>query len=186
MTERESPSHIAELASKNEVFTSYIGMGWYDTVCPAPIQRNVFENPVWYTSYTPYQAEVSQGRLEALLNFQTVICELTGLPLANCSLLDEATAAAEAVTMFHGSRSRAQVKAEANTVFVDENVFASTLAVIHTRMIPQGIQVVVGDYKKIRVHAGRVRRHRTVPRTRMVRSRTIRNSWPVRAPPEPR
>lgn len=148
MTEREFAEHIAELASKNEVFTSYIGMGWYDTVCPAPIQRNVFENPVWYTSYTPYQAEVSQGRLEALLNFQTVICELTGLPLANCSLLDEATAAAEAVTMFHGSRSRAQVKAEANTVFVDENVFASTLAVIHTRMIPQGIQVEVGDYKK--------------------------------------
>ena len=141
MTEREFAEHIAELASKNEVFTSYIGMGWYDTVCPAPIQRNVFENPVWYTSYTPYQAEVSQGRLEALLNFQTVISELTGLPLTNCSLLDEATAAAEAVTMFHGSRSRAQVKAEANTVFIDENVFASTLAVIHTRMIPQGIQV---------------------------------------------
>ena len=92
MTEREFAEHIAELASKNEVFTSYIGMGWYDTVCPAPIQRNVFENPVWYTSYTPYQAEVSQGRLEALLNFQTVIAELTGLPLANCSLLDEATA----------------------------------------------------------------------------------------------
>ena len=148
MTEREFAEHIAELASKNEVFTSYIGMGWYDTVCPAPIQRNVFENPVWYTSYTPYQAEVSQGRLEALLNFQTVISELTGLPLTNCSLLDEATAAAEAVTMFHGSRSRAQVKAEANTVFIDENVFASTLAVIHTRMVPQGIQVVVGDYKK--------------------------------------
>ena len=148
MTEREFAEHIAELASKNEVFTSYIGMGWYDTVCPAPIQRNVFENPVWYTSYTPYQAEVSQGRLEALLNFQTVISELTGLPLTNCSLLDEATAAAEAVTMFHGSRSRAQVKAEANTVFIDENVFASTLAVIHTRMVPQGIRVVVGDYKK--------------------------------------
>ncbi len=145
---RTGAEHIAELASKNEVFTSYIGMGWYDTVCPAPIQRNVFENPVWYTSYTPYQAEVSQGRLEALLNFQTVISELTGLPLTNCSLLDEATAAAEAVTMFHGSRSRAQVKAEANTVFIDENVFASTLAVIHTRMVPQGIQVVVGDYKK--------------------------------------
>ena len=112
--------------------------GWYDTVCPAPIQRNVFENPVWYTSYTPYQAEVSQGRLEALLNFQTVISELTGLPLTNCSLLDEATAAAEAVTMFHGSRSRAQVKAEANTVFIDENVFASTLAVIHTPHGPAG------------------------------------------------
>lgn len=81
MTEREFAEHIAELASKNEVFTSYIGMGWYDTICPAPIQRNVFENPVWYTSYTPYQAEVSQGRLEALLNFQTVISELTALPL---------------------------------------------------------------------------------------------------------
>lgn len=147
MTEREFAEHIAELASKNEVFTSYIGMGWYDTVCPAPIQRNVFENPVWYTSYTPYQAEVSQGRLEALLNFQTVICELTGLPLANCSLLDEATAAAEAATMFYGSRSRAQVKAGANTLFVDEKVFESTLAVIHTRMIPQGINVVTGNYK---------------------------------------
>ena len=147
MTEREFAEHIAELASKNEVFTSYIGMGWYDTICPAPIQRNVFENPVWYTSYTPYQAEVSQGRLEALLNFQTVIAELTGLPLANCSLLDEATAAAEAVTMFYGSRSRAQVKAGANTLFVDENIFPSTLAVIHTRMIPQGIQIVTGDYR---------------------------------------
>lgn len=147
MTEREFAEHINELASKNEVFTSYIGMGWYDTVCPAPIQRNVFENPVWYTSYTPYQAEVSQGRLEALLNFQTVICDLTGLPLANCSLLDEATAAAEAATMFFGARSRAQVKAGANVLFVDEKVFASTLAVIHTRAIPQGMKIVTGDYK---------------------------------------
>ena len=147
MTEREFAEHINELASKNEVFTSYIGMGWYDTVCPAPIQRNVFENPVWYTSYTPYQAEVSQGRLEALLNFQTVICDLTGLPLANCSLLDEATAAAEAATMFFGARSRAQVKAGANVLFVDEKVFASTLAVIHTRTIPQGMKIVTGDYK---------------------------------------
>ena len=147
MTEREFAEHINELASKNEVFTSYIGMGWYDTVCPAPIQRNVFENPVWYTSYTPYQAEVSQGRLEALLNFQTVICDLTALPLANCSLLDEATAAAEAATMFFGARSRAQVKAGANVLFVDEKVFASTLAVIHTRAIPQGMKIVTGDYK---------------------------------------
>ena len=146
MTERECAEHINELASKNEVFTSYIGMGWYDTICPAPIQRNVFENPVWYTSYTPYQAEVSQGRLEALINFQTVICDLTGLPLTNCSLLDEATAAAEAMTMFHGARSRAQVKAGANTLFVDNQVFASTLAVIHTRAIPQGVKIVTGDY----------------------------------------
>lgn len=146
MTEREFAEHINELASKNEVFTSYIGMGWYDTICPAPIQRNVFENPVWYTSYTPYQAEVSQGRLEALINFQTVICDLTRLPLTNCSLLDEATAAAEAMTMFHGARSRAQVKAGANTLFVDNQVFASTLAVIHTRAIPQGVKIVTGDY----------------------------------------
>ena len=147
MTERKFAEHIAELAGKNKIFTSYIGMGWYDTVCPAPILRNVFENPAWYTSYTPYQAEISQGRLEALLNFQTVICELTGLPLTNCSLLDEATAAAEAATMFHGTRSRAQAKAGANTLFVDEHVFESTKAVIHTRMKPQGIEVVTGDFK---------------------------------------
>lgn len=147
MTEREFAEHIAELASKNEIFTSYIGMGWYDTICPAPVARNVFENPAWYTSYTPYQAEVSQGRLEALFNFQTVICDLTALPLTNCSLLDEATAAAEAATMFHNARSRAQVKAGANTLFVDEKVFPSTLAVLRTRMVPQGIEVVTGDYK---------------------------------------
>lgn len=147
MTERELAEHLAELASKNEVFTSYIGMGWYDTVCPAPVQRNVFENPVWYTSYTPYQAEISQGRLEALLNFQTVVCELTGLPLTNCSLLDEATAGAEAASMLYATRSRAQVKEEANILFVDENVFSSTLAVINTRMQPQGIEVVTGNYK---------------------------------------
>jgi glycine dehydrogenase len=147
MSEREYAEHLSELASKNQVFTSYIGMGWYDTVCPAPIQRNVLENPVWYTSYTPYQAEVSQGRLEALLNFQTVICELTGLPLSNCSLLDEATAAAEAATMFYNTRSRAQIKAEASTLFVDINVFESTLAVIHTRMISQDVKVITGDYR---------------------------------------
>jgi glycine dehydrogenase len=147
MTEREFAEHISELASKNKVVTSYIGMGWYDTVCPAPIRRNVFENPVWYTSYTPYQAEVSQGRLEALFNFQTVICELTGMPLANSSLLDEATAAAEAATMLHATRSREQEKAGASLLFVDENVFASTQAVIRTRMEPQGIEVVTGDYR---------------------------------------
>ena len=147
MTEREYAEHIAELGSKNEIFTSYIGMGWYDTITPAPIQRNVLENPVWYTSYTPYQAEISQGRLEALLNFQTMICDLTALPLTNCSLLDEATAGAEAATMLHGARSRSQVKDGANTLFVDQHVFVSTLAVLHTRMKPQGIKIVRGDYK---------------------------------------
>ena len=147
MTEREFAEHIGELASKNNLFTSYIGMGWYDTICPAPIFRNVFENPVWYTSYTPYQAEISQGRLEALLNFQTMICELTGLPLANCSLLDEATAAAEAATMFYATRTREQIKSGANVLFVDEKVFESTLAVLQTRMKPQGITILTGDYK---------------------------------------
>ncbi len=149
MSEREYAEHIAELASRNEIFTSYIGMGWYDTVTPAPILRNVFENPCWYTSYTPYQAEISQGRLEALLNFQTMVTDLTGLPLSNCSLLDEATAAAEAANMMFGSRSRDQVKNEANVLFVDEKVFESTKAVIHTRVIPQGMQILSGDYKTV-------------------------------------
>ncbi|MDR1781281.1 MAG: aminomethyl-transferring glycine dehydrogenase [Tannerella sp.] len=150
MTEREFAEHIAALASENKAFTSYIGMGWYDTVCPAPIQRNVFENPAWYTSYTPYQAEVSQGRLEALFNFQTVVCELTGMALANCSLLDEATAAAEAATMLYATRNREQVAAGANVLFVDEYVLPSTLAVIRTRMAPQGIEVVVDDYRRFK------------------------------------
>ncbi|MDR2234233.1 MAG: aminomethyl-transferring glycine dehydrogenase [Tannerella sp.] len=146
MTEREYAEHIAELASRNEIFTSYIGMGWYDTVSPAPILRNVFENPAWYTSYTPYQAEVSQGRLEALFNFQTMVGELTGMPLSNSSLLDEATAAAEAASMLFATRSREQIKNGANVLFVDNKVFESTLAVINTRMAPQGIEIVSGDY----------------------------------------
>jgi glycine dehydrogenase len=149
MTEREYSEHIAELASKNEVFTSYIGMGWYDTCSPAAILRNVFENPVWYTSYTPYQAEISQGRLEALLNFQTLISDLTALPLANCSLLDEATAAAEAANMLFQARSREQVKNGANVLFVDEKIFASTLAVLNTRTKPQGIVLQTGDYQSV-------------------------------------
>jgi len=147
MTEREYSEHITELASQNEVFTSYIGMGWYDTATPAVIVRNVFENPVWYTSYTPYQAEISQGRLEALLNFQTMICDLTALPLANCSLLDEATAAAEAAQMLFGNRSREQVSKNANILFVDEKIFDSTFAVIQTRVVPHGIEIQKGDYK---------------------------------------
>ncbi len=147
MTEREFAEHIASLASKNKVFTSYIGTGWYDTITPAVIQRNVFENPVWYTSYTPYQAEVSQGRLEALMNFQTAISDLTALPIANSSLLDEATAGAEAATMMYGLRTRDQQKSGANVLFVDENIFPQNLAVIQTRVIPQGIRLEVADYK---------------------------------------
>jgi glycine dehydrogenase len=147
--EQEYAEHIQFLASQNRVFASYIGMGWYETITPAAIYRNVFENPCWYTSYTPYQAEISQGRLEALYNFQTVVSELTALPLANCSLLDEATAAAEAVTMMYNLRSRNQVKNGTHKVFVDQHIFPQTLAVIETRMKPQGIEVVVGDYQLI-------------------------------------
>ncbi len=149
MTERELAEHIGELASKNEIFTTYIGQGWYDTVTPAPIVRNVLENPVWYTSYTPYQAEISQGRLEALFNFQTVITELTGLPLTNCSLLDEATAGAEAALLLFNKRTKAQQKAGATTLFVDKNIFKSTQEVIRTRVLCQGMKLVVGDYKEL-------------------------------------
>ena len=149
MDEHEFARHIGELAAKNRLYTTYIGQGWYDTITPAVIQRNIFENPVWYTSYTPYQTEVSQGRLEALMNFQTVICDLTGMPLANCSLLDEGTAAAEAVTMMHALRPRDMQKAGAITVFVDESIFPQTLAVMRTRAIPQGITLRVGKYQEL-------------------------------------
>ncbi|MDR0973363.1 MAG: aminomethyl-transferring glycine dehydrogenase [Prevotellaceae bacterium] len=148
LSEHRFAEHIGALASKNKLFTSYIGMGWYNTITPAAIQRNVFENPVWYTSYTPYQAEVSQGRLEALINFQTVISDLTGLPLANSSLLDEATAAAEAISMMYGLRTRAQQRTGANIVLIDEEVFPQTLAVILTRALPQGIQIKTGKYSE--------------------------------------
>lgn len=149
MTERAFAEHINGLAAKNKLYTSYIGMGWYDSITPAVIQRNVFENPVWYTSYTPYQTEVSQGRLEALLNFQTVISDLTAMPLANCSLLDEATAAAEAAAMMYALRSREQQKNGANVLFIDENIFPQNLSVIRTRVIPQGMIIRLGNYKEV-------------------------------------
>ena len=149
LTERQYAEHIAEIASKNRLFTSYIGQGWYDTCTPAVIQRNVFENPSWYTSYTPYQAEISQGRLEALLNFQTAVCDFTGMPLANASLLDEATAAAEAATMMYNLRSRDQIKNNADTLFVDRHCFPSILAVLQTRTQAQGILMEIGDFESI-------------------------------------
>lgn len=147
MTEYEFGEHINRLASKNKLYATYIGQGWYGTVTPAVIQRNVFENPVWYTSYTPYQTEVSQGRLEALMNFQTAVTDLTGMPLANCSLLDDATAGAEAVSMMYALRSRDKQKAAANKILIDSKVFAHTCAVIDTRMPAQGIQVTRTDWK---------------------------------------
>ena len=135
----------ATLAS-NVPARSYIGRGWYGAITPAVIRRNMLENPVWYTSYTPYQAEVSQGRLEALFVFQTMISDLTGLPLANCSLLDEATSAAEAVTMMRNLRSRDQVKNNVCKVFVDEKIWPNTLSVLRTRAAGQGIEIVTGSY----------------------------------------
>lgn len=147
LSEYKFAQHINELAAKNKRYATYIGMGWYNTITPAPIQRNVFENPVWYTSYTPYQAEISQGRLEALMNFQTAVSDLTGLPMSNCSLLDEGTAAAEAVSMMYALRSRDQQKSGANIVFVDENIFPQTLAVMNTRAVPQNIVLHTGKYQ---------------------------------------
>lgn len=146
LTEQEYLDSIAAMAEQNLPFKSLIGRGWYGTITPAVIQRNMLENPVWYTSYTPYQAEVSQGRLEALFVFQTMISDLTGLPLANCSLLDEATAAAEAVTMMRNLRSREQVKNNVRKVFVDSKIFPNTLSVMKTRAAGQDIELVIGNW----------------------------------------
>ena len=141
ISERKYYRNILELASKNKVFNTYIGMGYYDTITPAVILRNVLENPAWYTSYTPYQAEISQGRLEALLNFQTMVCELTAMDIANASLLDEATAAAEAMAMMFASRSRQMVKDGVNRLLVDEKIWPQTLDVLKTRSEPLGIEL---------------------------------------------
>jgi glycine dehydrogenase len=149
LTERQYYRKILSIAAENKVFNTYIGMGYYDTITPAVILRNVLENPVWYTSYTPYQAEISQGRLEALLNFQTVVTELTGMELANASLLDEATAAAEAMIMMFNSRSRAQVKAGKNKLFVDEKVWPQTKSVLETRANPLNIEIEYGNYQDL-------------------------------------
>ncbi len=143
LTERKYYRLILDLASKNKVFNTYIGMGYYDTITPAVILRNVLENPAWYTSYTPYQAEISQGRLEALLNFQTMVCELAGMEIANASLLDEATAAGEAIVMMMNLRSRQMVKNGVNVVLVDEKMWPQTIEVLYTRAEPLGIKLKV-------------------------------------------
>lgn len=149
ISEYEYSGKLRKIAAKNKLYKTFIGLGYYDTIMPAVIQRNILENPSWYTSYTPYQAEISQGRLEALLNFQTVVSDLTGMELANASLLDEATAASEAMIMLFNARPRAQAKAGANVFFVDENIFPQTFDVIHTRATPLGIEIIKGDYKNL-------------------------------------
>jgi len=145
ISEFEFSKHIQSLGRKNKRYSSFIGLGYNASITPAVIQRNILENPGWYTAYTPYQAEIAQGRLEALLNFQTVICDLTGMELANASLLDESTSAAEAMTMLYGARTRAQKKNEASKFFVDENILPQTLSILNTRSAPLGIELVIGN-----------------------------------------
>jgi glycine dehydrogenase len=151
MSEAEYLSHIKEVSLKNKIFKNYIGQGYYDTITPSVILRNIFENPAWYTQYTPYQAEISQGRLESLLNYQTVVSDLTGLPIANASLLDEATAAAEAMTMFFGLLNKNHDSPDRPKFFVDIEVFPQSQDVVLTRAIPIGIEVVFGDYKAAQI-----------------------------------
>ena len=143
LTETALLSRARELASRNEVFRSFIGMGYHGTVTPPVVQRGILENPSWYTQYTPYQAEIAQGRLEALLNFQTAIMDLTGMEIANASLLDEGTAAAEAMMMFHRQTKRSG----RNRFFVSESCHPQTVAVVETRAVPLGIEVEVGDHR---------------------------------------
>ena len=150
MSEHQYLQHIKEVSLQNKVYKNYIGQGYYDTIVPSVILRNVFENPGWYTQYTPYQAEISQGRLESLLNFQTMVSDLTALPIANASLLDEATAAAEAMTMFFNTLNKHDHITHPK-FFVDNEIFPQTKDVLHTRAKPIGIEIVTGDYKKANI-----------------------------------
>ncbi len=147
LSENEFLYHIQKLAAKNKMFKSYIGLGYHETFTPSVIKRNVLESPGWYTAYTPYQAEIAQGRLEALLNFQTMVCDLTGMPLANASLLDEGTAAAEAMAMLFELRSRDQKKDDVVKFFVSEEILPQTLSILKTRATPLGVELVTGDHR---------------------------------------
>ncbi|WP_073181873.1 aminomethyl-transferring glycine dehydrogenase [Flagellimonas flava] len=147
ISEHEFLTHVQELADKNKVFKSYIGLGYHESLTPSVIKRNILENPGWYTAYTPYQAEIAQGRLEALLNFQTMVSDLTGMELANASLLDESTAAAEAMTMLFDVRSRQQKKEGVVKFFVSEEILPQTLSLLQTRSNPIGIELVVGNHE---------------------------------------
>ena len=147
ISEYEYLAHIKKLSEKNKVFKSYIGLGYHEAIMPSVIQRNILENPGWYTAYTPYQAEIAQGRLEALLNYQTMVCDLTGMELANASLLDEGTAAAEAMTLLFDIRERAQKKTGVCKFFVSEEILPQTLSVLQTRSNPLGIELVVGNHE---------------------------------------
>ncbi|TVZ16794.1 aminomethyl-transferring glycine dehydrogenase [Maribacter sp. MAR_2009_72] len=148
LSEHRYLAHIEALSKKNKVFRTYIGLGYHESLTPSVIKRNILENPGWYTAYTPYQAEIAQGRLEALLNFQTIVTDLTGMELANASLLDESTAAAEAMTMLYDVRSREQKKNEVLKFFVSEEILPQTLSLLKTRSTPLGIELVVGNHEE--------------------------------------
>ncbi|MEN9001669.1 MAG: glycine dehydrogenase (aminomethyl-transferring), partial [Flavobacteriales bacterium] len=148
LSEFEYLNEVKEIGAKNKVFKSYIGLGYYNTIVPPVIQRNVLENPGWYTAYTPYQAEIAQGRLESLLNFQTMVSDMTGMNIANASLLDESTAAAEAMSMLFNTRKRDKVKSGAIKFFVSEECFPQTIDVIKTRAKGFGIELVIGNHKE--------------------------------------
>ncbi len=147
LTEYEYLAHATALGAQNKAFKSMIGLGYNEAIVPAVIQRNIFENPGWYTAYTPYQAEIAQGRLEALLNFQTTVIELSGMEIANASLLDESTAVAEAMALLFDVRTRDQKKNNANKLFVSEEILPQSLSVLQTRSTPIGIEVVVGNHE---------------------------------------
>jgi glycine dehydrogenase len=151
LNEYEFLNHLKEIAGKNKIHKSFIGLGYYGTITPGVITRNILENPGWYTSYTPYQAEISQGRIEALLDYQTVIADLTAMAIPNASLLDEGTAAAEAMIMFYNARSRDQVKSNTNKFFVSKCIFPHTREVLKTRSKPLGIEIVTGNFKEIQL-----------------------------------
>ncbi|MDW7604688.1 MAG: aminomethyl-transferring glycine dehydrogenase, partial [Candidatus Nitrotoga sp.] len=147
MSEYQYHRHLRGIASKNKIFKTYIGLGYYNTIVPPVIQRNILENPGWYTAYTPYQAEISQGRLEALLNFQTMVMDLTGMEIANASLLDEATAAAEAMAMLFSCRTREAIESGASKFFVSNECYPQTIDLLRTRSAPMGIELVIGDFR---------------------------------------
>jgi len=149
MQEGEYLSMMKSLMAKNKLYKSYIGLGHYNTYTPAVILRNIFENPGWYTSYTPYQAEISQGRLEALLNYQTMVSSLTGMPIANASMLDGATASGEMMLMFYNSRSREAIKNNVVKFFVSEDLYEHTIGILKTNAAPLGIELVIGKADQV-------------------------------------
>src|SRR6185295_16335358 len=147
LTEQELINETSAIANKNKIYKNFLGQGYYDTITPGVILRNVFENPGWYTSYTPYQAEIAQGRLESLLNYQTMVADLTALPIANASLLDEATAAAEAMAMLFNHKNKDHDHITAPKFLVDNTIFSQTKEVLITRAAPIGVELVLGDYE---------------------------------------